>query len=111
MSSFSKDLTISNLQKEIDNWIINEGGGYWPPLSMLAAILEELGEVSREINIIEKIKPPKSDQIKGDLGMELADLVISIICTANYYKIDLTQKLIEKIKQIKIRDKNRFIKF
>ncbi len=45
MSSFSKDFTISNLQKEIDDWIINEGGGYWPPLSMLAAILEELGEI------------------------------------------------------------------
>ncbi len=27
--------------------------------------------------------------------MELADLVITIICTANYYKIDLTEKLIK----------------
>ncbi len=110
MSLFHKHSNVLNLQKDVDEWINTEGGGYWPPLSMLAAILEELGEVSREINIIEKIKPPKSNQVKGDLGMELADLVIAIICTANYYKIDLTQKLIEKIKQIKIRDKNRFIK-
>ena len=109
MSRFNKDFTISNLQKEIGDWIINEGGGYWPPLSMLAAIIEELGEVSREINIIEKIKPLKSDEEKGDLGLELTDLIMSIVCIANFYKIDLTEKIIKKIKIIKIRDKNRFM--
>ncbi len=111
MSLFSKKSTISNLQKEIDVWINTEGGGYWPPLSMLAAIIEELGEVSRVINFMEKIKPPKSNQEVGDLGLELADLIISIICIANDLKIDLTEKLIEKIDNIKIRDKNRFVKF
>jgi NTP pyrophosphatase (non-canonical NTP hydrolase) len=110
MSLFSKNPTISNLQKEIDKWITTEGGGYWPPLSMLAAVIEELGEVSREINFIEKIKPPKSNQEVGDLGLELADLIISIICIANDYNINLTEKLNTKIKEIKIRDKNRFIK-
>jgi len=109
MSSFTENPTISNLQKVVDDWITSEGGGYWPPLSMLAAILEELGEVSRALNFFERIKPPKNDQEIGDLGLELADLIISIVCVANYYKIDLSEKLIEKIEKIKIRDKNRFI--
>jgi len=111
MSLFQKHSNVLNLQKEVDEWINTEGGGYWPPLSMLAAVIEELGEVSRVINFIEKIKPPKSNQEMGDLGLELADLIISIICIANYYKIELTEKLKEKIKDIKIRDKDRFVKF
>jgi NTP pyrophosphatase (non-canonical NTP hydrolase) len=111
MNSFTKNPTVSNLQKVVNDWISSEGGGYWPPLSMLAAILEELGEVSRELNFIENIKPPKNDQEIGDLGLELADLMISIVCLANYYKINLSEKLIEKIEKIKIRDKNRFKNF
>lgn len=110
MNSISEEFTVSQLQKQVDDWINSEGGGYWPPLSMLAAIMEELGEVSRVLNFVEKIKPPKTDQEIGDLGLELADLIISIVCMANYYDISLSDKLIEKIEKIKIRDKNRFKK-
>ena len=41
--------SFKEIQKRVDIWI-REHGGYWSPLSMTCAIMEELGEVAREIN-------------------------------------------------------------
>ena len=104
-----KERTLfATFQKRIDNFIKNHGG-YWSPLSMLSAVVEELGELAREINHLEGFKPKKSINEGGRLGEEIADLLFSIICIANYYNIDLneeTNKIFEKYKK---RDLNRFI--
>ena len=49
MLSFS--LTLSEIQRIVDDWIKNIGGGYWPPLSMLAALMEEIGFIHTKITI------------------------------------------------------------
>ena len=46
----SYTMEFKGKQKEVDDWI-SEHGGYWPPLSMLARLMEECGELSREINL------------------------------------------------------------
>ena len=46
------------IQKTIDKFI-NKHGGYWPPLSMFAALVEEIGELARELNHLEKHKTKK----------------------------------------------------
>jgi len=99
--------SLKDVQKVIDDWI-REHGGYWPPSSMICAILEELGELAREINSMEGYKPKKSNDSALDLGEELADLLFSIICIANYYKIDLGNDLNKTIKKYFQRDSNRF---
>jgi len=43
------DLTIKQLQKQVDDWI-KENGDYWPPLSILVQCQEELGELARVVN-------------------------------------------------------------
>ena len=101
--------TIKDFQQIIDQWI-QEHGGYWPPLSMLASISEEIGEVAREINHLEGFKPKKETEPEGDLGEELADLFFSVICVANYYKIDLDKKIHRILEKYTKRDKNRFKK-
>ncbi len=98
--------SLKDFQKRIDQWIM-EHGGYWPPLSMLAAIIEEIGEIARELNNIEGFKPLKSRE-NGDLGEELADLLYAIACLANYYKIDLEEKLDNTILKYIKRDASRF---
>lgn len=101
--------TLKDIQHDIDKWIRNHGG-YWPPLSMFSAIMEEFGELAREINHLEGFKPKKStEKNKKDLGEELADLIFSIICLANYYEIDLNEKINNVIKKYSKRDSNRFI--
>jgi len=101
-----KDLFIE-VQKQVDKWI-SEHGGYWPPLSMVCAIVEELGEVAREINSIESFKPKKSKVSDSNVGEELADLLFSIICLANYYKIDLGKEFSNIIIKYSNRDAKRF---
>ncbi|MBN1800579.1 MAG: nucleotide pyrophosphohydrolase [Candidatus Lokiarchaeota archaeon] len=102
----SYNSTLKDFQQKIDAWII-KNGGYWPPLAMLAAIIEEIGELAREINNIEGFKPLKPLE-KGNIGEELGDLLYAIACLSNYYQIDLEEKLNKTISKYSIRDASRF---
>ena len=90
----SERSSLQNIQSKIDDWI-HEHGDYWSPLSMLSAAMEELGELAREINHLEGFKPKKLQQSESNLEEELGDLQFSIVCIANYYKIDLIDVLIK----------------
>lgn len=100
--------SFSEVQKIVDNFILGHGG-YWPPLSMICAIIEELGELAREINFLEGYKPKKSVRSNSNLGEELADLLFSITCIANYYKVDLGKQFISIIGKYSKRDSARFL--
>ena len=95
------------LQKKVDN-IIKELGGYWPPLAMLAAALEEFGELAREINALEQIKPKKGHDKGNCLGEELADTLFALLCIANYYKIDISAEFTASLTKYSQRDRDRF---
>ena len=103
-------MELAIIQQKVDNWI-SRNGGYWSPLSMLAAVMEEVGEVAREINAVEgpKVKrenvhtPPKINE-------ELADLFFAVICMNNYYQIDMEKELLAIISKYEQRDANRFTK-
>ncbi|TFG07403.1 MAG: hypothetical protein EU539_05090 [Promethearchaeota archaeon] len=96
------------IQKAIDTFI-NDHGGYWPPLSMFTALVEEVGELARELNHLEKYKPKKlgKPQMKC-LGEELADIIFSIVCLANYYNVDLNEELKQVLKKYQKRNSYRF---
>ncbi|MFX1340568.1 MAG: nucleotide pyrophosphohydrolase [Promethearchaeota archaeon] len=100
--------TLKTIQKKIDEFIRNHGE-YWPPLSMLSAVIEEIGELAREINHLEGFKPKKSTEKQIDIGEELGDIIFAIICLANYYNIDLDEKINYIIDKYQKRDSTRFI--
>ncbi|MFX1344189.1 MAG: MazG nucleotide pyrophosphohydrolase domain-containing protein [Promethearchaeota archaeon] len=103
-----KENSLKELQHVVNNWI-NDHGGYWPPLSLISAIMEELGELAREVNSLEGFKPKKvNNRVKSNLGEELADLLFSIICVANFYEIDLNEELEKIIDKYSERDSRRF---
>ena len=104
----NKELSLKEFQQQIDKWILNHGG-YWPPLSMLGAIIEEVGELAKEINHLEGFKPKKSDDVKLNIGEELADVIFATICVANYYKVNLNWELAEVIEKYTKRDSKRFL--
>ncbi len=103
-----KEFTIKEIQDQVDA-LIQTMNGYWLPLAMLASVTEELGELAREINALEKIKTKKSSEIEKNIGEELADLLFSIICISNYYKIDLNSDFKQVLKKYQKRDKDRFL--
>jgi NTP pyrophosphatase (non-canonical NTP hydrolase) len=101
-------MTIVQAQKMVDAWINQFEEGYWPPLSMLASLTEEVGELAREINHREKIKKKKETEPRGDLGLELADVLFSLICIANHYEIDLSFQLRKVMEKYSNRDEKRW---
>ncbi|NJE07791.1 hypothetical protein E3E31_04510 [Thermococcus sp. M39] len=95
---------MKKLQKEVDK-LIKEFGGYWRPFEMLAAVMEELGELSDEMLKFEKIKGKGSIE---KLEEELGDLMFALFCIANYYGIDVEKALLNSIAKYRNRDKLRW---
>ena len=106
------NLTIKDAQKRVDSWVNQFKEGYWPPLSMLASIIEEVGELSREINAFEGYKPKKKERqkedIKENIALELADIIFSVICMANHFEIDLEDYFTKIIEKYDKRDSDRW---
>lgn len=99
--------TMESLQKEVDDFV-QEIGGYWSPFAMFLSVAEEVGEVARQINHIEKVKIKKPTESKKGLEEEMGDTLFSLICIANYYKIDLAESLRFVIEKYRKRDANRY---
>ncbi|AIF69030.1 hypothetical protein PAP_03050 [Palaeococcus pacificus DY20341] len=93
---------MRKLQSEVDE-LVNELGGYWKPFEMLAALIEELGEFSKEMLKFEGIKGENS---KEKLIEEFGDVLFALVCIANYYGIDCEEALRKSISKYANRDLN-----
>jgi NTP pyrophosphatase (non-canonical NTP hydrolase) len=101
-------LSINEAQELVDNWINQFEEGYWSPLSMFAALVEEVGELAEEINSMEGYKPKKPEDSEIDIEMELGDILFALICISNYYNIDLDHALKKVLEKYNIRDMDRW---
>jgi len=81
--------TLSEVQSRVDDWISQFEQGYWPPLSMLARLTEEVGELARELNHTYGHKPKKKNEPAGDIALEVADIIFVLVCLCNSLQIDL----------------------
>lgn len=100
--------SLSEYQKQIDEQLQQYEKPYWHPLSNLARLAEEVGEVSRILNHQYGDKPKKSGEQHEDLGDELADVIYTVICIANSQGIDLQVPMQKAIAKLETRDKDRF---
>ena len=100
--------SLKDIQKEIDSILQQYKKPYWEPLSNIARLVEEVGEVARIINHKYGDKPKKPDEKADDLEDELADVLWTIICLANQESIDLEKGLRRAIDKLLVRDKDRF---
>ena len=104
----SDKISLHEIQKKIHDWITKHGG-YWPPLAMLSALIEEVGELEKEIYHFEGYKPKRNKNEDVQIGEELADVLYALVCIANYYKIDLSDELYNVINKYTTRDSKRFL--
>lgn len=102
--------TIIEMQKEVDEWANQFEKPYFSPLSRMAALTEEIGELARVLNRMYGDKPNKNLENIRDLDEEIGDILFSLICTANAENIDLSQSWKRKLEKIYCRDNDRFIK-
>ena len=101
-------MEIKNWQLEVDKWISQFEEGYWQPSSMMLRMMEEVGELSREINHHYGQKPKKPSEPEGDIALELADILFIIVCMANSMQIDLDKAFSQTMEKYRLRDSDRW---
>lgn len=89
----TEDLTLRAAQIEVDQWIKTIGVRYFSELTNLAQLMEEVGELSRQISRRFGEQSFKSGETPSDLADEMADVLFVLICLANQTGVDLTAAL------------------
>ena len=99
--------SITHLQKEVDVWIKEVGVRYFDPLTNMAMLAEEVGEVARIMaRRYGEQSEKESDKVK-DLGEELADVLFVVLCLANQTGTDLQAAWNERMEAKTRRDAER----
>jgi NTP pyrophosphatase (non-canonical NTP hydrolase) len=102
------ELTIAECQRRVDAWIGQFEEGYFDPLTNLARLTEEVGELAREVNHRFGQKTKKKDEAEGDLAMEMADILFVLVCMANREGIDLGVAVARMLAKVEQRDADRW---
>lgn len=100
--------SMNDMQKEVDDYIGQFKTGYFSPLANLARLIEEVGELSREINHYYGEKKKKTSEAENTIKAELGDNLFVLLCIANSLDIDMTDSFNETMNKFNTRDKNRF---
>jgi NTP pyrophosphatase (non-canonical NTP hydrolase) len=101
---------LRDAQQAVDRWIRQYKEGYFSPLSNLARLAEEVGELAREINHRFGEKTKRRDEPEGSLALELADVLFVVICIANSQGIDLDDAFGRMMQKVTSRDADRWTK-
>ena len=101
-------MEIRDAQRKVDEWISQFEEGYWPPLTNLARLIEEVGELARELNHRFGSKIKKSEEPNQELALELADVLFVLIVIANEQGIDLDEALQSVLAKYRERDGERW---
>ncbi len=108
MMSEVKPVTLSDAQKIVDEWITTVGVRYFSPLTNMAVLAEETGEVARIMARRygdQSFKPGEN----SDLADELADLLWVTIAIANQTGVDLTDAFRRNLEKKTRRDSSRHL--
>ncbi len=100
--------TLREWQAVVDEWVGEAGGGYWSPLSNLARLTEEVGELARLVNHLYGEKPKKDTEAAQELGLEICDIIFVLMCLANREGLDLDAEFERTIAKYRARDRGRF---
>ena len=101
-------MSFREAQASVVHWIGQVEEGYFSPLTNLARLTEETGELAREINHRFGQKTKKASEPAGDIAMELADILFVIVCIANSQKIDLDEAFAAMMAKVTARDAGRW---
>lgn len=107
----AENKTLRDLQSEIDQWITSIGVRYFDPMTNVAILMEEVGELarvmSRRYGEQSWKSRPSSLEEKQMLADEMADVLWVLGCLANQCDIDLTEAIQKNINKKTERDRNR----
>lgn len=102
-----KDLTITEAQQSVDEWIKTIGVRYFSELTNMAILTEEVGELARIIARRYGEQSEKESDKNKDLGDEMADVLWVLICLANQTGVNLNEALQKNFEKKTNRDSER----
>jgi len=100
-------LTLSDVQRMVDDWIKTIGVNYFSELTNLAQLVEEVGELARIMSRTYGDQSFKPGESPSDLSDELADVLFVLVCLANQTGVDLQQALRRNLHKKTERDSQR----
>lgn len=104
------DMTIKEAQNLVDQWILSTGKGYFSPVTNVAVLAEEVGELAHIILRRFGEQKPKDGDATDDaaLASELADVLWVTLALANQTGVNLTDALRASHAKKTTRDARRF---
>ena len=103
------EITLTEAQKKVDDWIKTFGVKYFTELTNLGILMEEVGELSRIMVRTYGQQSFKESDKNHDLADEMADVLWVLICMANQTGVNLTEALQKNISKKTIRDAERHL--
>ena len=107
-------MTIREAQQQVDEWISTTGVRYFAPLTNMAILTEEVGEMARHLarqygeqSYKKSAAPADETMAKAWLADEMADVLWVLLCLANQTGVDLTEALYKNIDKKTSRDADR----
>jgi len=100
-------MKISEAQQQVHTWITTTGVRYFSPLTNMAILTEEVGEVARLMARIHGDQRFKDGENDAQLGDELADVLWVIMAIANQNNIDLETAFLNNLEKKTLRDSAR----
>ncbi len=104
--NIKESMSLAEVQQIVDNWIKTVGVRYFSPLTNMAILAEETGEVARQMARIygdQSFKPGE----QPELADELADLFWVTVAIANQTGVDLTDAFKRNLEKKTRRDADR----
>jgi NTP pyrophosphatase (non-canonical NTP hydrolase) len=81
--------------RKLGNMPATERGREWTPFAMVAALLEEAGDVASAVRGLEGFKPPEKTKTKEMLATELSDVLFMVFVLAERYGIELEESFMQ----------------
>lgn len=102
----TNDITLSEAQQQVEEWIRTYGVRYFNELTNMALLTEEVGELARVMARTYGEQSFKESETPN-LAEEMADVLWVLVCMANQTGVDLTEAWRKTIEKKTARDKMR----
>lgn len=102
-------ITLTDAQKIVDHWIRTVGVRYFSPLTNMAILTEEVGEVARIMARKHGDQSFKEGESADGLADELADILWVVMAIANQNDIDLQDAFSKNLRKKTVRDASRHL--
>lgn len=103
------EITLRQLQSQVDVWIKEKGVRYFSELTNLGILMEETGELARIITRKFGDQSFKPNEKSEGLAEEMADVLFVLVCLANQTGVDLTKAIKEAFIKRNTRDARRHL--